>query len=204
MKALNPSLSLETIYPDTAVPFSHILHRQKWQPPKSLLIRLFFYLPHFNPSWFDHPLPPGHSLIPYSQLTSEEKEDLAQREMSGHFGEDMSPLQDSRHVEHLNTLFLKAGGHIIGWSLTHSHPPFINYTALYIDKPYRSTGLSIALLQNSIRLQKYSSNPWATFEYNPARIPPSWLSFIVRRLAPLAHHQITLLHAFKPSKDVGA
>lgn len=174
--------------PDAAA-LEKIVARHGWLPPRLYGLRCYFDCPAFHPKWFDKltVAPRNIEIFPWGELTEKEREVIKHGENQGHFLPPLSPFNDEKNIEPINSLGLRYKGQIKGWCITErSASDTIRYQALYIDRDLHLTGLSIWLLAQSIRLQQASPIPFSLFEIHSEYIDPSWKHFIKKRLIPYA------------------
>lgn len=174
---------------ETTPILEHLLKKYRWHAPSPVLHRYLFDVYAFHPKWYDTPppLPQPFEIISWKAITGQQHADIANKERQGHFEISVSPLGEEEIIEQQNSLVLLLDSCVAGWMITHRiDQETIRYSALYVDKQYRSHGHAIALLCASIRLQQISPIPLSIFEVNLQEISHSWRKFVEHRLAPHA------------------
>lgn len=174
-----------------AIPLEKILKKHHWQSPHIYLIRLYFNsLPLFNPPWLSHmrPLTAPFSTCNWKSLSQSTRQSVISHPR---FPKLEIPIQEEV------SLILKHQDRVIGWNLVHCKDAFtLSYSHLYINSLFRGSGASIALLAESIHLQKQSPIPKAIFETNLEEVEKSWKNFIKKRFFPYANKIQAMKWAF--------
>jgi GNAT superfamily N-acetyltransferase len=100
------------------------------------------------------PMPKDYSVVPWSDITVNQKDDLVQSQIGPHswIPEDVNPLKHENDYEPLNSLALLRQGEIVGWLITHRlNPNLIRYTCSYIKPEFQKMGRIIHLFAESVR-----------------------------------------------------
>lgn len=194
--------SLTTNFEETEAheAFSRLLDKSNYSKPIPLLIRYFFDIPSFHPSWYDHPHPfkKGFTLHPFHEITEEEKNWIHTFTEQGAIPSELNPFSFEYPIEPINSVLLRQEGKLIGWMATHrTAKDIINYSSLYIWHDFRMRNLGVPLLAHSIKLHQMSPIRYATFELDPRNVTKAWNIFIQNRLAPNAFNKQLLIYRFK-------
>lgn len=170
-----------------------VFKRNSWSTPQLFMVRSYFRTSSFRPAWMKialaKKLPENVELFSWNQLSSDDRNKLAEKESEQTFPYFVSPFQNESAIEPLNSLGLRYQGDLIGWIITHRiDKDTIRYSALYADKEWRATGIPIYLLASSIALQLNSNIENGILEMNVGQVDQQWLNFVKHRLAPSAVH----------------
>jgi predicted GNAT family acetyltransferase len=172
----------------------HSFAKEGWLKPRLYFLRYTFKAAIFNPPWLSQvpPLYGGFKIIPWSHLTSEDREHLMERERQGRVRSDLAPSTHREETIEVRTSFvLKKEEEIIGWILTtKEEKESLNYSSFFIDLPFRGQGMAITLLAAAIQEQKRLAIPIAFFEINLDKVPRYYEFFIQKRLAPYAQTKV--------------
>lgn len=171
-----------------------VFQERGWKRENKPFESYYFYMPDFNPSWFNPnaPLAAGFEAIPWAAITPEEAEQLTR--WGSQDGYLLSGEDEIYPRDETCSLILRKGKQIAGWIETHQiHPQMIRYTSLFLFPEFQQKGLAIPFLSRSLERHKLSSIPIAHFCLNLNETPLSWQNFVAKRLAPHAfHHKETL------------
>jgi GNAT superfamily N-acetyltransferase len=173
----------------SALALEKIVASQGWLAPKVYLIRCYFTLALFNPSWLYQAYRPSPSLsfFPWKELRPYEKEQILFMASQSRFISYLSPLRQDSLIDPETSVGLRTPHQVVGWSITHRlDPQTLRYSILYVDSSLLLSGCGIQLLAESIKRQKQLPLPYALFEVNLKEIDPSWKRFVKKRLIPLA------------------
>ncbi len=100
-------------------------------------------------------LPASYTIFYWIELTPEDREYIQrQQSISPWYPEILSPFDDEKIIEHINSLGLRYHGQVVGWMITHRVAiDTIRYTKLFVKKELQTLGRAIPLLVNAIQLQ---------------------------------------------------
>ncbi len=158
-------------------------------PPQFYLEQYHFIHQNFHPHWFDRgvALPKELEIVPWKSLSIQNLAKIQRQEEQYTFEISVSPMGEEENIDLYSSLALLKGEEVVGWMVNHMYAPdTVRYSALYIEKEYRSSGAGIALLAASIGLNQIGPYPLAIFEINLSEIDPSWRKFVRKRLKPSA------------------
>lgn len=167
-----------------------LLRDCRWEGPELVIITCRFVSHQFSPPWYLKPykLPQGFSFFPWSELTPQEELSIRSRWERGVVIPDVYPYYEKTVFEPSNSLGLRHHEKVIGWCLTEpKSPQTLWYSKLYVDPPYRTSGLGIQLLSASIRKHDHVRYPNVLFKLNLVQSSLRWLRFVRRRLIPYAN-----------------
>lgn len=179
--------------------FIKILKKDCWAEPVLHLLQCFFY-EDLKGEWLNYTpkYPKGFKEFPLIKLTSEEKKQLKYQERQWVFPHQISPLNDDYPIDQITSFGLRYEDQIIGWLLTQRiAEDTIKYTALYINPLYKSKGIAIRLLVNSIKRQVKNKITWGIFDVNPKQVDDRWMKFVYKRLVPYTHHTVHIKKSWK-------
>ncbi|MBF0397612.1 MAG: GNAT family N-acetyltransferase [Desulfobacterales bacterium] len=133
--------------------FERILKKQNWTPPivQKLICEVDRNI--FKAPWIRHPISPEFSVFPWTKLTDKERSMILHKQQAEQwYQEDLSPFNGESSIEPSNSVGLSYKGEVAGWCITHRVAPnTIRYTAMFLRKDLRSSGLGILLLAESVR-----------------------------------------------------
>lgn len=165
-----------------------ILRKCDWASPQILQFHCRFDARTFLPEWIQREYKHSRAFtsFPWKQLSPTEKSKLENQLQQGVIPIEVSPFRDESTIEPINSLGLRDSKDVVGWMITHREAAdTIRYTALFILPQY-PTVEAIALLWESIWLQKASDVIWAILDLNVRQSPQSWIKFVQKRLFPSA------------------
>lgn len=159
--------------------------------PQLLLVRCFFDLQAFAPTWFNlyqkKHLPAGLDIIPWKKLSPAEKRSLREQQEQGSFTASISPFFEESTRDANLSLVARHQGVIIGWIILHRIAgTTIRFSTFYVDRNFRSSKVSAWLLVNAIYLAQQAHYSKAVFEFNLEQVDSTWIAFVKKRLAPFA------------------
>ncbi|MFI5344481.1 MAG: GNAT family N-acetyltransferase [Chlamydiales bacterium] len=178
----------------------------QWGPGTLFLVRCFFDVYRFHPPWFQRPFhtPPNAEIFNLKNLQPADRMIIRHWEEQGRLIPYLSPYFDEDQIEPLNSFGMRYNEQITGWCITHrKDPETIHYFALFMNQDLHLSGLGIALLAHSIRMQQVSPIRWAVFEANLKYIEPAWKRFILKRLMPYADKIERIKSAYKSASRDG-
>lgn len=170
--------------------YEHVFQQLDWEKPKLFSINCMIKNT-FDAPWLkkELPLPEGFHELHWSDLTSQEKEQMKNESERNLIPAFLSPFgKDENIIEPANSLVLTHGKKVVGWMITHRiAPDTIRYTSLFIIPEWQRKGPAMRLLCDAIKFQTSSSIPWALFETNIALTDKAWQKALEERLMPYAH-----------------
>ncbi len=167
----------------------HLLQKRDWSSPYQEFIRFIFDGPLFDPPWLQKKfsLPQGCELFRWNELTNSEREALKKQETELTFHSNVSPFSTRYAIEPSNSLGIRSKSGVIGWLITHRpNKETIRYSAIYVSSEMRFTSCALALLTESIRIQKNLPIRWAIFDVNMHQVSANWRRFVLQKLQPYA------------------
>lgn len=177
-----------------------LISHYQWNPGSLYLVRCFFDVQKFKAPWFQRPFRTlsNVEIFNLKDLQPADRTIIRYWEDQGRLIHYLSPLLDEDQIERLNSLGMRYHGQIAGWCMTcRKDLETIQYYALFMNQDLHLSGLGIALLAHSIRIQQGSPIRWAIFEANLDYIDPAWKRFILKRLMPYADKIERMKSAFK-------
>lgn len=158
----------------------------------------------FNPPWIQHAnsYPEGFQSFLWTHLKEEERTQLEHQQFEALFPESVSPLYHEELLEPMNSVGLRHGNQVIGWSICHRlTPDLIRYAAYFIFPEYRNRRFAMNPLLKSIDIQRHSPVQWAELIYNPQGVPLTWSSFVEKRLGPYCQKMIPIREAWWQAEE---
>jgi uncharacterized protein (TIGR03032 family) len=118
-------------------------------------------------------LPEGLTLFPWHALTGEERQDIVKRQAeTPWYPEMLSPFQEEKRLEPMNSLGLRQKDRVAGWMITHrTLPDTIQYTALFLTPELQQQGVAIHLAVAAIRRQQDAGIPWLIWMLDSSNQP---------------------------------
>jgi GNAT superfamily N-acetyltransferase len=143
-------------------------------------------------------LPPSFTMVPWSDITEEERMVIQLRqEAQKWIPDNLVPFQYEQNMEPINSLGLRFDGQIVGWILTHRiAPDTIRYTALFVHKEFPKAR-ALALLAEAVNRQfaTLGRNSYGTFSVAVGNT--TMVKFVARRLAPYLISRLETRGTFK-------
>ena len=170
-----------------------------WTESRPFMLRCMFNVYLFNTPWIhqDYPFPPDYEEFPWTELTSEDRQELKHMDSQQMIPSSISPFIEEERIEPINSLGLRYKGKIVGWCITHRIAPnTIRYTSLFILPSLQFRKLAMKLLSDSIRMHTITPTPWATFDVPILNVHYSWMHLVKHRLAPYADKVIHFQQAW--------
>lgn len=166
-----------------------ILEANHWKGTRPFLIRGLF-----DPATFNAPImqfnvqyPPGYKEFLWKDLKPRQRKDLLHREQQKHFAPAVSPFNEEKILEPLNSLGLEHKGRVVGWAITHRvDPETIRYSSVYVEPELKLQGLATKLLADSMSIHIKNPTKWATVEVPYLFVHPYWVDFVEKNILPAA------------------
>jgi hypothetical protein len=183
----------------SAAKVRHILAARSWCEPVEVL-RLFKIdqAGLIEPAWFGRiRLPADYEIFDWTQLTPPERGLIEQRQRQQNwYPASLSPFQDPRRLEPLNSLGLRYRGQVVGWQITHRlAPDLIRYSALFVSPELQRLGRGISLFVNALQRQFAAGIPKALFQILTENVRA--VRFVERHLVTCITAQDGYLLSFK-------
>lgn len=165
----------------TKLALEPILTKQKWRSPKTTFA--LFQTDKdkiIQAPWLDkYSLPNSFHIFPWTELTSAEQAELAQR---NDYPSSLSPLTKDSRLESLNSLGLRYRGKVVGWCLTHRiDAQTIRYSTMYVEPRFQKLGRGISLVASAIK-QQLLHKDIPCFKWSVAAENKAMLNFCQRHL----------------------
>lgn len=162
-----------------------LLAKRGWANPKLSFSRVWFDL-FFNAPWLELTVQwPEVILCPWHDLTPLDLEPLRHSLEQGVLPAVASPFKAETMIEPINSLAIKAAGHVVGWSIVHRLDScLLRYSSLYTVPAFRF--LAVPLLAESIKRHLAAAILWSFCEIDYATALPSWQRFVKGHLFPFA------------------
>ena len=105
-------------------------------------------------------LPSDMIIFPWTQITDQERALIQETQKSNPwFEEALSPFQNEKNFEPLNSLGLRYRGQVVGWMLTERvASDTIYYKCMFVRKDLQKLGRGIALFINATKIQYYEAS----------------------------------------------
>jgi GNAT superfamily N-acetyltransferase len=136
-------------------------------------------------SWlYKRTLPPELTIFPWIDLTPAQRCRIQQQQdRQPWYPKTLTPFNDERHLEPLNSLSLLYKDEVVGWTLNHRIAPnTIRYTSLFVREDLQKLGRAISLLAEAIKCQVNSDIFYGIWTVAVDNRP--MVDFVKRRLAP--------------------
>ena len=166
-----------------------IVNANHWEGSRPFMVKGYFNLDTFDPPLLHLNLhyPPKYKEFFWKDLKESQKKDLLFREKQGHFPVAVSPFNDEKMIEPLNSLGLLDEERVVGWLITHRiDTETIRYASLFIEPSLKFRALSMKLLVDSILLHKHSPIKKGVTEIPYLQVAASWIKLVKKRILPSA------------------
>jgi len=132
-----------------------IFAKTGWSPPKARMLAVSFTLDSMvGAPWIDNfrILPTGYSIVPWIDLTSDERSQLRTSQERDHWiAEDLIPFDFESGIEPFTSLALRYRGEVVGWCLNHIVGDVLRFTCSYTRRDLARLGRGLLLFSETIK-----------------------------------------------------
>lgn len=98
-----------------------------------------------------YPLPDGWTIVPWMELTAEQREELRRSQDEGPWiPADLVPFQHEAGLEPVTSLALCIGGKVVGWTINHVIEGILRYTCSYVRRDLQRMGRVLLLYNEAV------------------------------------------------------
>lgn len=171
---------------ESTIALERLLNKLNWitPQPRMLICKSTTEKITSAPWLYKHTLPAELTIFPWIDLTPAQRLRIQQQQdRQPWYPKTLTPFNDERHLEPLNSLSLLYKDEVVGWTLNHRIAPnTIRYTSLFVREDLQKLGRAIALLAEAIKRQVNSDIFYGIWTVAVDNRP--MVNFVKRRLAP--------------------
>jgi len=145
-----------------------LLNNNQWKTPELLRIIASGEINNYpKVKWPVLKLASENCLLPWSEITSEDKKTIDQWIAEKKIPPEFDPRQHGNKIDAEISTAMRKGNKLIGWNIVYRlKEDTLEYNNLFIEESYRQHGLAFHLLKNSCEKQYHSTIPNATWVVN--------------------------------------